>query len=247
MTVKEFTTVQGGRANYGPLAGVLCLCSSGPRLPGDPLHAQTFDFPVIHGTVEDITIRDLINNDRECLPGIIKVAKQLEARGVRFITTGCGLFAPLQEEIGNQLSIPFLSSSIRMVSILKPWFPAGKNVGLITAHSGILTEAHLEGSGFSMDEVVIQGMESYPEFSKVVLEGADEMDIELFRADVINAARELKAKQQDLGLVVLECPNLITFRAEIQQVMQLPVFDIVSLTNFFAASFTLNRYDRKYV
>jgi hypothetical protein len=50
----------GGTANYGQVAGILMLDSTIPRTPGDPGHAQTFDFPVRYGVIRDFPFEDLI-------------------------------------------------------------------------------------------------------------------------------------------------------------------------------------------
>jgi hypothetical protein len=42
----------GGTANYGQVAGILMLDSTIPRIPGDPGHAETFDFPVRYGVIQ---------------------------------------------------------------------------------------------------------------------------------------------------------------------------------------------------
>lgn len=239
--------VVGGSTHYGQVLGVLSLCSGTPRLVGDPAHAQTFDFPVVYGVVDGVTIQELIAIDGTCLPKIIAAARQLEQKGVRFITTSCGLYAAFQQDIANQLSVPFISSSLQMVSFLKGFLPAGMKVGVITAHAGLLRNEHVASSGFRLEEVVVRGMEDYPEFRRVVLEGVQEMDIKKFRRDVANVASSLKNCGEKIGLVVLECSNLVPFRSEIQKVLKAPVYDIVSLANFFAAGYQRATFPARYL
>jgi hypothetical protein len=237
----------GGRSQYGNVAGMLILCSTSPRLPGDPAHAQTFDFPVCYRVVEDLSIKDLIALDRSRLDRMIEAAKFLEALSVRFIATSCGLFAPFQREIAEQLTVPFLSSSLHAVSFLRTLLPRDSKIAVFTAHSGLLTEEHIRGTGFSLDEVVIHGMESYPEFARVVLEGGRGIDVDKLRQDVRVAAEALRGRGERIGAVVLECPNLITFRSDIQAVLRVPVYDIVNLVGFLAQGCALTPYSSPYI
>jgi len=247
MTYYGNESLAGGKTHYGYVGGILSLTSFSPRLPGDPVNAQTFNFPVAHAVVEGVTIKDLIKLDDSNLEKIIGVAKQLESKGVKFIATSCGLFAPFQREIASQLSIPFLSSSLQMVAFLKTFLPPGKKIAVLTAHAGILTEKHLRYSGFGLEDVVIKGMEEYPEFARIVLEGGLDLKPALFKKDIRNAAISLRESGEPIGLAVLECPGLITFKSEIQKSLQVPVYDIVSLVNFYAESYAINAYSSRYI
>ena len=237
----------GGKTAYGCVAGILSLHSVAPRLPGDPVNAQTFDFPVCHAVVDDVTIRDLIALDLRNVDKIVKVAKALESRGVRFIATSCGLFAPIQKLIADQLSVPFLSSSLQAVSFLKGFWPRGGTVCVFTAHSALLTEAHLKESGFGLNDVLVKGMEDYPEFARIVLKGETNIDPEKLRRDVAEAASDVKRSAKRIDLVVLECPNLITFRSELQRGLGVPVFDVVNLIEFFASAYRLKAFPCAYL
>lgn len=237
----------GGRNHYGQVAGILSLHSSIPRLPGDPGHAQSFDFPVLYSTVEGVGIEQLIAIDETCVAPIIDAARRLQDKGVCFITTSCGLYAPFQKLIADVLDIPFISSGLQMLPMLKGFLPAHRKAGLITGHSGLLTNEHLVTSGFSLDQVQVKGMQNYPEFRRAVLEGAQNMDVKRMRRDVINAASSLKNSCDHLGLVVLECPNLIPFRTDIQQVLKVPVFDIVNLACFFADAYRCIDFNQRFI
>lgn len=202
---------------------------------------------MIHAEVEGVGFDALLNIDPGCLEPIVAAAQGLQAKGVRFIATSCGLYAPFQKEIADRLSVPFLSSPLQLVVFLRSFLPSDRKLGLITGHSGLLTDDHLRASGFSLDQVAVQGMQDYPEFRRVVLEGSLEVNVQPFREDVIRAAESLKKRDQSLALVVLECSNLIPFRQEIQQILQLPVYDMVSLVNFFAAGYEQLGFSARYL
>jgi hypothetical protein len=247
MTYYGSDNLAGGRTAYGCVAGILSLHSTAPRLPGDPVHAQTFDFPVCHAVVEDVTIRDLIALDARNMSKIVTVAQSLENRGVRFIATSCGLFAPFQKVIGDQLRVPFLSSALQIVTFLTGLWPANATVCVFTAHSGLLQEEHLRESGFGLKSVVVKGMQDYPEFARITLKGEGNLDPEKLRSEVRAAAADVGSKGTRIDLAVLECPSLITFRGEIQQALGVPVFDIVNLVELFASAYRLRPFPAAYI
>jgi hypothetical protein len=240
-------SLAGGSTSYGCVAGILSLQSTAPRLPGDPVNARTFDFPVCHAVVEDVTIRDLINIDSRNVGKIIATAQSLERRGVRFIATSCGLYGPFQKLIASSLRVPFLGSALQLVPFLSSLWGGQPNVSLMTAHSGILQEGHVRDCGFGLQDVMIKGMEDYPEFARIVLEGGADLDAEKLRREVRAAAEDIRAGGKRVDLVVLECPNLISFRSEIQQVLGVPVFDVVNLIDFFASACRLKSFPDNYI
>jgi Asp/Glu/hydantoin racemase len=65
------------------------------------------------------------------------------------------------------------------------------------------------------------------------------------RQGVLEAARGLSG--EPLGAVVLECTNLATFRPDVQQLLGLPVFDVVSLIEFFADGYRLRTFSSNYL
>lgn len=239
--------LKGGSSQYGYLAGVLCLSSMIPRPVGDPGHAQTFEYPMVHQVVEGLTFKQLLDRDESSLDKILQAAKTLEAKGVRFITTSCGLYAPFQKRIAEQLCVPFISSALHAVPFLQSLLPVGKCIGVLTGHAGLLQDEHLVASGYRLADVRVQGMEGYPEFRRVVLEGAQDMNLESMRREAAEAACTLVQENADVAMLVLECPNLIPFRADIQASAQRPVYDIVNLAGWIASGFFFQEFAPRYL
>jgi Asp/Glu/hydantoin racemase len=134
-----------------------------------------------------------------------------------------------------------------MVTFLESLWRPNTNVCVFTAHSDLLREEHLRESGFSLQRVSVKGMQQYPEFARVTLEGGSDLDPEKLRQEVRAAALDVRGAGRKVDLVVLECPNLITFRDEIQRALGAPVFDIVSLVDFFASAYRLRSFRASYV
>jgi Asp/Glu/hydantoin racemase len=110
-----------------------------------------------------------------------------------------------------------------------------------------LLEGHLRESGFALKDVVVKGMQDCPEFARIVLEGGRDLDPEKLRREVRAAAEEVRRSGAPIDMVVLECPNLITFRSEIQQALGVPVFDVVTLIDFFASAYRLKAFPAAYL
>lgn len=238
--------LSGGRSYYGHVAGILCLPSVIPRPVGDPGNAQTFDYPVLHEVVDNVTFRQLLDRDRGALPHIVKAASRLEARGVRFILSTCGLYAPLQGSIAAQLRVPFIGSALHAVPFLQSLLPGGQRIGVLTGHAGLLQDEHVMPSGYRLSDVSIRGMEDHSEFRRVVLEGGREMNFRRMRREAMTAALALVSTDDRIGMLVLECPNLVPFRGDIHAVSRLPVYDVVNLANLIASGFSVHGFAPRY-
>ena len=239
--------VFGGSTTYGQVAGILMLDSTIPRLPGDPGHAQTFDFPVRYGVIRDFPFQDLVDIRTEHIGRIIATALELQREGVRFVAADCGLFSPFQRQIADALRIPFIGSSLHLLPLIAAFLPASQQIGLITGDTRLLKPAHLEAAGADFQRLVIRGMENNPEFQSVVIDRGQKLHPQALKAGVMRAAEDLLRSGKPIGAVVLECTNLITFRRDIQSEFGVPVYDLVSLMEFFADGYRLRSFAARYI
>ena len=237
----------GGTTNYGQVAGILMLDSTIPRIPGDPGHAETFDFPVRYGVVRDFPFEDLVELRRDNMDRVIKAAIALQTEGVNFVAADCGLFSPFQPDIADALSIPFIGSALNLIPLIAGFLPGYQKLGLLTGDTRLLKSPHLEAAGADPDRLVIRGMENSEEFKQVVINRGQKLDIEAMQTGVLTAAEDLFRSGQTIGAVVLECTNLITFRSDIQQEFNVPVFDLVSLMEFFADGYQIRNFASRYI
>lgn len=238
--------VRGGRPFYGMVGGVLVFDSKTPRVPGDPGHAQTFSFPVLYEVIRGFSFENLRTYDPGIITPVLDAALRLQERGVHFIITDCGLFSLYQREISATVDVPFLASALNLIPLVLSTLSPKQKLGVITGHTDYLTPAHLQAAGADLGRLAIAGMETCPEFIRVVVEGANELDVEALRQGTVDVARHLQAKAPDIGAVILECPNLATFRPDIVRALGVPVFDIVLAAEFFAAALSLDPYALPY-
>ncbi len=237
--------VFGGQTSYGHIVGILMNDSTIPRIPGDPGHAETFSYPVLYEVLKGFPFEDLIDSKKDHIDILIAQAKALEKKGVSLIATDCGLFGAFHAALKKQLQIPFIGSALDIVPFLKCFLPFDLKVGIITGDTRILKTSHLNASNIDPDTVLIAGMENCKEFKKVVIEKSPKLDIEKMQKGVVDAALSLTG--ENLGAIVLECTNLISFRMDIQKALKRPVFDLVSLIDFYVSGFKLQQFQSRFI
>jgi hypothetical protein len=225
------TDVKGGKNVYGQAIGIIMLEARFPRIPGDIGNATTWEFPVVYKIVRGISPAMVVRRERFAgLQNFIDAARDLEAEGVRAITTGCGFLAPFQEELSNSVSIPVFTSSLLQVPLVYPMLKKGQKVGIITINAGALTEDHLAGVGADRIPTVIYGMERYPEFTPTIIGDSETLNMRHMQDEMIACGRNMLEDHPEVGAIVLECTNMPPYAAGLQEATGLPVFDIYTLT-----------------
>lgn len=225
--------VQGGRTNYGEAIGILMLDTVFPRIPGDVGNATTFSFPVRYKVIKGASPQRVVKEaDPTLLLPFIDAARELEAEGVRAITTSCGFLAIFQKEIAEVVKIPVLTSSLLQINLARSIIGKNKKVGVITARSQSLTERHFRGVGVEDVPLVIAGMDGKEEFSSVFIEQKGTIDVDKCRIEMIDVAQKLVQENPDVGAVVMECTNMPPFAKDVQSAIGLPVFDVVTMINY---------------
>lgn len=225
-------TVEGGRHYYGQAIGIILYDILIPRIPGDVGNASTFDFPVRLKYVEGLDPIWIMKRhpDRCALPLLIKAAQELEIEGVRAITTGHGFTAVFQKELADAVSIPVFTSSLIQVPMVHEMLGSNQKVGIITADSEALGDEHLSAAGIDKSiPLIIAGIQDGVEWRRCRKEL--KMDPQKLENEVIQVAKRLVSENRNIGAIVLECTQLPSFAFSIQREIDLPVFDIYTLTN----------------
>ena len=227
------TIAHGGKNIYGFPIGILMLNSQFPRVPGEMGNASTWDFPVLYKVVQGASPQRVVaENDPALLEPFIQAAQELEAQGVRAITTNCGFLAMFQTELRQAVNVPVFTSTLMMVPLVYSMMSPDKRVGIMTVNKSTLGDKVIEGAGCAHIPKAVVGMENEEEFTHMILEDRLEMDVDKCRAEHVKVARKLVEENPDVGAIVLECTNMPPYSKDIQEATGLPVFDIVSLVNF---------------
>lgn len=240
------TIIQGGRTTYGMAVGVLMLDTVFPRIPGDIGNATTFRYPVCYHIVQGASTDRIMAEEPD--PGLIEPfitgARLLEKMGVRLITTSCGFLGPFQPYLSEAVNIPVITTALIQVPTVSAMV-GGRKVAVLVEKAHIMTENHFQGAGWSSNEmpVVVHGMPEDAYFPTVFIGNNPEADIERLAADMTALGKSLVAAHPDVGAVVCECTNFVPFNRALQQVVKVPVFDIVTLVHSVCDAAVRQRFD----
>ena len=236
--------LSGGRTLYGLPVGILMLDTRFPRPQGDVGNASTWPFPVRYRIVKGAESRVIIGDGLKMLGPFTEAARELEADGVKMITTSCGFLAVAQRELQAAVSVPVLTSSLLQVPLAARLIRADQRVAIITSRDQ-LTERHFEGTGWSSKTIPVhvtvlpQDAQMTNVYSSMVPEArSPEADQQILESDLVGAATTTLREHPDVGAFVLECTNYVPYSAAIRRATGLPVFDLYTLVmqSYFATS-----------
>lgn len=225
-----------------PSLGILLLDTAFPRIPGDVGNVQSYAYPVVLRTVPGATVQRVVYEaDSGLLADFIQAAQELEDQGVVAITSSCGFLSVFQEAVAKSVRIPVFLSSLLQVSLA--YALTQKTVGIITAHSGRLTEEVLSKAGITAQiPYAVGGLQDSSAFSNPILKDGKNLQRDAIKKDVLGIAKSLIQGNPDIGAFVFECHNLSPYSQAVQQATGLPVFDIVDFANWVYSTIYKRRY-----
>lgn len=210
--------------------GVIMLETRFPRLRGDIGNPDGFDFPIIYSVVKDASPRRVVvEQQTELVSRFIEAAQKLVNDGAAIITTSCGFLAPFQNEIQNEINVPFFSSGLLLLPELERQYGSG-NIGILTISKKAMSPAFRFRAGIG-DEVAIGSPESGMEFTQAILSNRTAFDETQCEIDIVNAACSLQLAHPNIRALLLECTNMPPYTVAIQQATNLPIYSLNSLLN----------------
>lgn len=235
MTFPGDSVAIGGKPFYGAKLGILILECQFPRIIGDVGNANTWPFPVHYKLVRGSNVDNVVfKAGRGLLDNFIDAGKELIADGVDGIATSCGFLSIFQKEMADALDVPVATSSLLQAQVIQCMLRADQRVGIITFSSNHLTKDHLRAANVPEGTPVV-GLENSKEFFRVIDKDEKTMDITKAQQDLLDAADRLVREHPDVGAILLECTNMSPYAHAISNRTGLPVFDVVSLINWFYA------------
>jgi hypothetical protein len=229
--------LRGGYTNYGETIGILMLDTKFPRPRGDIGNALSYDFPVRYKIVRGAHATRIMGDrpDPTLIEPFVAAARELEADGVKAITTSCGFLTPFQNQLAAAVNIPVFTSSLIQVPLVHAMLPPGKIIGVFTERGHHMNDSHFRGVGWSQHDipVQIQGMKPDAQFPATYILGREELDTDVLRAEMIEMTETFMASCNNAGAILFECTNMCPFAKDVAEVSGLPVFDINTMINFF--------------
>ena len=245
----EIVIVEGGKQYYGEAIGIALFDGRRyPILPGDVANASTYEYPVrlkvIEGLFDTPTPWDKSRAVPSDIQRIINTVKSLEDDGVRAVVTACGFFSVVQEALADAVNIPVFTSPLMMVPQLVRMIRSDRSVCIITASERLLVSDYLTAVGIELNMPVhIVGMESSSEFYATHMGGTrTTLDVDLQKKELVEIAQNAVIRYPDTGAFLLECSQLPTFSADIQDVVNLPVFDYIGFIDMIHCAVVQRRY-----
>jgi hypothetical protein len=82
-------------------------------------------------------------------------------------------------------------------------------------------------------ETPVVGTDGGREFTRVMLNSEERMDVAAAERDILDAGDRLVAEYPQVGAVLLECTNMVPYAAVLSARLRLPVFSIYSFVTWF--------------
>ncbi len=237
-----------GRFSYGITIGILQSNARIAMAPGDVGNASTYPFPVVYRLVEELTSERLIvEADPQLAIPLIREARILEGMGVAAIMGDCGHAIQFQKQVAAAVNIPVFLSSWLQVPFISNILPPNKKIGVLMANSRYYRPEFLKSAG--IDEtipLVVAGMQEQPAFRAAVIEENNSLDTEQVEQEMVAVASSLQQANPDIGAIFFECSDMPPYAAAVQEQLQLPVFDFITMANFVHSALARSRYKGTY-
>jgi len=238
--------VTGGTTNYGQDIGILMLDTVFPRIIGDIGNARTYPFPVRYKIVKNAFTERIMKEkpEPELLKPFIEAAQELEAEGVKAITTSCGFLAPFQRELADVVSIPVFTSALMLVPLVHTLINHNRKIAIFTERAKYMNEGHFNKVGWSSKDipVIIKGMHTDAVFPSVFIGNKRTMDADILVQEMEEMTREHMKAHPETGAIVFECTNMGPFASHVQELAKVPVFGINQLIEYIASVVNVKTY-----
>ncbi|SAK79642.1 aspartate/glutamate racemase family protein [Caballeronia ptereochthonis] len=229
------------RTIHGVSIGILMLDTGFMRLPGDIGHGATWPFPVQYALVEGVSgpqVMAAAAGDNEAaaplLERFVDAANGLARLGVDAVTTSCGFLVLFQHQLAARCAVPVATSSLLQIPLAASLLRRGQRVGVLTAKRSALTAAHLLAANAPPD-LPVAGLPEASRFFQNNLTNAAQVSFDEQAKDILDCAQRLVDEHPDVGAIVSECANFAPYSALIAARFGVPVYDIVSLVEWFHA------------
>lgn len=238
--------LKGGYTNYGQDIGILMLDTRFPRIPGDIGNARSYSVPVRYKIVKDAKASKVMGKEpeKELLELFIQGARELEAEGVKAITTSCGFLAAYQKDLAAAVNVPVFTSAMMLAPLVHTMINPAKKIGIFTERAWNINENHFNKAGWSSKDipVCVSGMLEGSPFPALFIDGGLEEELEVLEGCMEELTRRHMKEHPDTGAIIFECTNFGPFSRMVQDISGVPVFGINQLLEYVAACVNVRTY-----
>ncbi len=232
-----------GQSSYGEAIGILLLDTFTPFIPGDVANASSYKFPVRFQRVKGFTVKRALEKDNTIFNSLLAASKKLVEQGVRAVTGDCGFMGIHQQRLVNCLDVPVFLSSLLQIPFISSIIPENGKVGIITADSKSLDVSLFNAVGVKdIDRLEIKGLQDKENFYKAVIEEVGTLNSKYIEKEIVFAAKQMIVEEPRIKAVLLECSCLPPYGAAVQEAVNLPVFDYITMINYVYSSVVKQRF-----
>lgn len=224
----RYRRIRGSGAS-GHAVGLMHIEAPFPVVPGNPVNASTFDFPVLYQRVSSLTGHEVIKGDPSGESKLVQAAVALQEAGVGAIVGACGSFANFQQALREAVSVPVFSSILVQVPLILDTLPTSASLGIIFADERAFTERVVRQCRIS-DASRIRKMDCRDnrDFAEIMA-GANEFDEQRFLRFFNDRVEAFLTSHREMGAVMIQCNELIPYAWVIQRLRDIPVYEVASL------------------
>ena len=224
--------------------GIIRIDYDYPPIPGDVDDPDTFEFrtrqvvcpKLTFEMAQEGTYNDVVKaNLRNCV-------LLLEGSGCVGITGDCGFMQAYQELVGDMTNLPVFLSSLMQCSALASAYQESEKILVLTANSEALTPETLSRLLSSChlkkevhDRFVIMGCQEGVDGFDAVAKG-EKVNASVVRPSLLKKVETFLAKDPQIQAILLECTELPAYADALREKFKLPVFDAVTLIDYFHAA-----------
>lgn len=215
---------------YGYEIGILLLDEVETHVPGDTAHAGTYPFPVLFKVVPGATATRITTGDPSAQADVVEAARELARMGVKGISSNCGFMLHYQSAVAAAVDVPVMLSSLLQIPLACQAIGPNARLGILTAFTKRLKPEVLALAGLPEGaKIAVSSIETSPEFRNLAVQ---DLDSGQFGERLLDAAKELVQRHGDIRAILLECALFPPYAKLIQNALNLPVFDFVSLIRY---------------
>ena len=107
-----------------------------------------------------------------------------------------------------------------------------QKVGILCAVKDSLTPMMLESCGITdHSRIAVAGAQDIPDFQKI-LQFKGHFNSRGLEVELVKLARQLVSENPEIGALLIECTDMPPYAWTIQEAINLPVFDYITLINW---------------
>ena len=233
---------------YGAPIGILLADCNAPFVPGSVGNASSYSLPVRFAVMPGCTIPALLAGHNDANEAAaVNAARELVAQGARMLTANCGFTIRYQRAVRAAVDVPIFLSSLLQAPFLAASLPPSRALGVLTASAAGLTPELLAAAGVGAGHrIVIAGLEDAPAFRAAMIDCDGGVDVSAMRAEVVDGALGMVREHSEIGAILLECSEFPPYASAVQRATGLPVYDYLSMIEYFAGGLAKRPYDGYY-